>query len=144
MSEKSEIRRAAMNLLARREHSQQELREKLQRRFPPELIEIEIELLAEQKLQSDQRFVDSFVRSRLSRYQGPSRIRAELKQKGIEEHLFEQTLFENPVDWYALLGELNQRKFGGQPAQNPAEKARRLRFFQYRGFSFEQINEVIN
>ncbi|WP_426417373.1 regulatory protein RecX [Aestuariirhabdus sp. LZHN29] len=144
MSEGGDIRRAAMNLLARREHSQQELREKLQRRFAPELIDTEISRLADESLQSDQRFVESFVRSRLSKYQGPARIRGELRQRGVDEQLYDQMLADNPVDWFSLLAELNQKKYGEQPPLDAAEKARRIRFFQYRGFNFEQINTVVD
>lgn len=144
MSEAKEIRRAAINLLARREHSQHELREKLARRFSLDLIAEQISLLVEENLQSDSRFVESFVRSRLAKFQGPSRIRNELKLKGVDEHLFEQLLVEQPVDWLALLDELSHRKYGDQPIENMAEKAKRIRFFQYRGFGFDLINEVLD
>ncbi|RRJ85082.1 regulatory protein RecX [Aestuariirhabdus litorea] len=144
MSESADIRRAAMNLLARREHSRQELFEKLQRRFSQELVDPELDRLADENLQSDERFTESFIRSRLARYQGPARIRGELRQRGVQEALYERVLSGIPVDWFALLAELNQRKFAGAPAANAAEKARRIRFFQYRGFSFDQISSLMD
>ena len=66
-SEVSQARYSAMNLLARREHSYVELERKLkQRGFADSVIEQALQRLQEQGLQSDQRFVESFIRARAS------------------------------------------------------------------------------
>ena len=65
-----EVRVAAMDLLARREHSQRELRTKLERRFPPEQVDETLQTLAAEGLQSDSRFAEAYVRQRSQRGYG--------------------------------------------------------------------------
>ena len=63
------LRVAAMNALGRREHSSHELKQKLQQRFKEaSLDEIDQVLgrLQSQNLQSDERFTEMFVRSRIN------------------------------------------------------------------------------
>ncbi len=139
-----DIRRAALNLLARREHSRQELRHKLQQRFAVEitLIENEIALLSEQGLQSDARLAEVFLRSRAGRGQGPLKIRLELKNKGVDNMTIEKVFTDFDMDWIAGIKKVVQKQFGNSPPANAKERARRIRFLQQRGFSFEQINSL--
>ena len=139
-----DIRRAALNLLARREHSRQELRHKLQQRFAVEitLIENEIALLSEQGLQSDARLAEVFLRSRAGRGQGPLKIRAELKNKGVDNTTIEKVFTDFDMDWIAGIKTVVQKQFGNTPPANAKERARRIRFLQQRGFSFDQINSL--
>ena len=67
-----DIRRAALGLLARREHSRTELLRKLLRRFPEKLALIKEELgaLSEEGLQSDRRLAEVYVRSRAAQGRG--------------------------------------------------------------------------
>jgi regulatory protein len=75
-----------MNYLARREHSQEELRLKLsQRGFSERLINEVIGELRDENLQSDARFAEVFTRSRVAKGYGVYRIRQELRQRGIAE-----------------------------------------------------------
>jgi len=58
------VRRAAMDLLARREHGRVELTRKLRKRGAPEaLIEAALQRLAEEGLLSEARYLESFVAS---------------------------------------------------------------------------------
>src|SRR5690554_546207 len=83
-----EIREAALRLLARREHSVAELSRKLlQRGWREPEAEATIARLAAENLQSDQRFAESYARSRAARHYGPLRIRAELAERGIDRDL---------------------------------------------------------
>jgi regulatory protein len=140
----SDVRRAAMDLLARREHAFQELMTKLARRFGDNsLIEEQVQLLADEKLQSDQRFAESFVRARINKCHGPIRIKNELRQRGVSERWVSHAMREQGSDWVELIQHLSDQKYGGLPPLNAKERAKRMRFFQYRGFSFEQINQVL-
>ena len=47
------------------------------------------------------------------------------------------------VDWFATLAYVLERKYGGIPAADLKEKARRTRFLLYRGFSGDQIRELL-
>lgn len=134
-----------MDLLARREHSFHELNNKLKRRFRdnPDLIVQELQKLSEQGLQSDSRMVEAFVRSRINKGQGSVKIRAELRNRGIADNLIEKGILDAEVDWFALIERVTERKFGDSKVVDLREQARRARFLQQRGFSFEQISAVL-
>lgn len=138
-----EVRVAAMDLLARREHSQRELRSKLERRFPPEQVDGTLQTLIKEGLQSDSRFAEAFVRQRSQRGYGPLRIRQELRQRGISDEMMGAAIDAAEVDWFAILAYVVERKYGDAPAADLKEKARRTRFLLYRGFSSDQIRELL-
>lgn len=136
----TELRRAAMDLLARREHSRQELERKLARRGDnAEPIAAVIEALRSEGLQSDRRFADSFIHSRAQRLYGPFRIRQELRQRGLDPALVETALREAEVDWNAQLSQLWRRRTGGKPCADRRERMRHLRFCQQRGFDVSRL-----
>jgi len=132
----TDIRRTAMDLLARREHSQQELTDKLIRRFgcSPHIAP-ELARLRDEGLQSDVRFAEAYVHSRSQRLYGPSRIRMELRERRVSEEAIENALDASGIDWSQLLNDLVRRKFGRQPPADITERARRQRFIAYRGFN---------
>lgn len=137
------VRRAAMDLLAQREHGRVELARKLRRRgASPELIDSALDRLAEEGLLDESRYLDSFIASRARAGYGPLRIREELAQRGLPREAIELALCECGVDWAEQLNELWQRRFGVRP-QDPKERARQGRFLAYRGFSMEQISRLL-
>ncbi len=84
---------AAINLLSRREFSRHELYQKLIVRTSSDTYLLELlDQLAESGYQSDQRFTESFLRSRINRGLGQMRIERELKEKGIDQYLIELCL----------------------------------------------------
>ncbi|MEH6635179.1 MAG: regulatory protein RecX [Halioglobus sp.] len=139
-----DIRFAAMNLLARREHTQRELRRKLGRRFAnAQLVAQEVQRLTDEHLQSDQRFAESFAWQRTGRGYGPQRVRQEMRDRGLADHEIADALAVLEVDWRALAYEVYHKKFGSCSAAELKEKARRARFMQYRGFSAEHYQHLI-
>ena len=87
----TDVRLAAMDLLARREHSVIELKRKLQRRFGDECaIDDQVARLAEEGLQSDARFAESFLCQRSGSGYGPARLKAELRERGLSDEQIEQ------------------------------------------------------
>ena len=140
------IRLAAMDLLARREHSRLELEQKLRKRFSDQLetIEVELDKLAAEGLQSDERLAEAFIRARANRGQGPSRIRMELKSKGLGDEVISLAFESAEVDWYDLVREVAQKKFGEQleTAGDLKLKAKVSRFLQGRGFSYDHISSL--
>ncbi|GIX29654.1 MAG: regulatory protein RecX [Porticoccaceae bacterium] len=137
--------RAALDLLARREHSRLELARKLRARsaVPGEVLAAVLDRLAAEGLQSDRRFAESFVRLRVGRGQGPCRIRAELRQRGVEEALIEDALATCEVDWVALASRALRSRFGEGAPRQARELARRIRFLRGRGFAEEQIRRAL-
>ncbi len=132
-------RAVAMDLLARREHSLAELRAKLaERDFSPEEAEAAVVALAREGLASDSRFLDAFVASRIRKGQGPIRIRAELRQRGIDAATIDAAL-DAAHDWCALARAVRAGRFGGTSPVDVRERARQSRFLEYRGFTSGQI-----
>ena len=148
-----DVRRAAMDLLARREHSYQELINKLIARFSrrsasiaenqplPELVEQVVSVLRHEGLQSDARLAEAFIRARSNRGQGPIKIKAELRGKGLSDIVIGIAVESCEVDWFELVESVSSRRFGDS-VTDIKTKARRSRFLQQRGFSFDHIKTV--
>ena len=88
----NELRAFAYRLLGRREYSVFELRQRLLQKWSgaggiDALVEDLLGALVAENLLSDERFAESFVRSRVARHQGPLKIRAALRQKGVDDPL---------------------------------------------------------
>ena len=134
-----------MDLLARREHSRRELEQKLKKRFKDlASIEAQLDRLAEERLQSDTRYAESFLRQRVNRGYGPARIKQEMRQKGIADGDVQNALAALEVDWAWQAEQVWLRKFGETPVDDIKEKARRDRFMRYRGFSGDHFQHLID
>ena len=141
-------RDVAIQLLARREYSRVELARKLQQKsFDGDEIDACLDALAEQSLQSDARFAESFVRSRIARGQGVIRIKGELRQRGIDQETLTAALEaveeREAIDWFELAKETLARRYDS-PGDTPKERAKRERFLATRGFDFEQIRYALS
>jgi regulatory protein len=140
-----QIRLAAMEMLAGREYLRTELAKKLAKKFDNSVfIDEVIEQLISDNLQSDERYVQAFLRSRISRGQGEVRIRMELRQRGANQVLADQAITNFEVDWFELARSVALGKFGSLHPVDNAEKAKRIRFLQYRGFNYDQINYALS
>jgi regulatory protein len=140
----AKMRNYAMGLLTGRDYSRAELTTKLSKRFDNHgAIDEVLQRLAEEGLQSDVRFAEAFVRSRVLRGHGLTRIRQDVRQKGIAEDLVAETLDGADVDWKAQARDVAQRKFGQRQAADQRETAKRMRFLQYRGFNYDQIKYAL-
>jgi regulatory protein len=132
----ADVRLAAMNLLARREHSLRELHLKLRRRFGSDpLIGSELQRLADENLQSDTRYAQSYCRQRALRGFGPLRVRQEMRDKGLTDQEIVEAFAAAELDWNAIAAAAFAKKFGQCVCHDLKEKSRRARFMQYRGFS---------
>ncbi|WP_017429760.1 regulatory protein RecX [Vreelandella jeotgali] len=140
-------REIAIGFLARREYSRAELEGRLARKgVEPDVIADCLDELAEQGLQSDERFAESYARERVLRGQGERRIRSELFQRGVDTDTQRQALAsvveQEDVDWFELARAVLARRFS-TPGDTPKERARRERFLASRGFEFDQIHHAL-
>ncbi|HDZ56214.1 MAG TPA: regulatory protein RecX [Pseudomonas xinjiangensis] len=130
------IRRTALDLLARREHTYTELQRKLlQRGATSEQIGVELDRLQTDGLLSNERFCEAYVHARSQRGFGPQRLREELRQRGVSASMIETTFRDGSWDWQQLAQTTFQKRFPEGPARDAKERARQLRFMQYRGFA---------
>ena len=139
-----EIRKKAMDFLARRDYGKRELIRKLaDKGYAFAVVEVEIERLAQERLQSDDRFAEAFVQSRINQGKGPTRIRADLSQRGISDAVIEMALEEAAADWHGLAEAVRVKKFGHSVPPDFKARARQMRFLQYRGFEQDHIQSAI-
>ncbi len=144
MSTPAEVRRAAVALLARRDHSRRELAAKLaQRGFSVEMIELVLSALAAEGLQSDARFAEIYINSARGKGHGLMRIRAALRERGVAQEIIESQLADDETDWMAEVERVRRKRFGAEIPKDAKEWARQARFLQYRGFSAEQIRKAL-
>jgi regulatory protein len=136
-------RLAALALLGRREYASAELAAALTRKGYTNAAAAEaVKQMAEERLVDDTRYADSLVRMLAGRGQGPARIRQELREAGIPDEQVTAALDGGP-DWSELAAEVRQRKFGTAAPPDWPERARQMRFLQYRGFSKDHIGRAL-
>jgi regulatory protein len=132
-------RAAAIALLARRDFSSLELERRLRdKAFDESAVAGAIAELTREGVLNDERYALNYVAYHAGRGQGPIRIAAELRRQGLATAIVDGALAVGP-DWRALAAKTRSARFGGQPPANWAEKARQMRFLQYRGFSSDHI-----
>jgi regulatory protein len=141
------LRRRAMDYLARREHSRFELFNKLSDKFPEasvEQLEVVLDQLVSDRLLSDERFVESYVRGRVGRGYGPLYIRFQLRQRRVAEELIESALAQEDAFWVEALADVVRRKSGNSqlPVRGSTAWLKMQRFVQSRGFTVQQLLQL--
>ena len=101
-----------------------------------------MDYLLEHDLQSDARFTEGLIRSRIQRGYGPMKIRQELATKGVGEQALDNHLTEPSEFWESVAGESLAKKFGQTPAGRD-EWAVQARFLARRGFPSDVIYRVL-
>ena len=133
------LKARALRLLARREHSRDELARKLSPYAEsPEILEGLLRERESRKQLSNSRFAE--VRAHwLARKYGAAKIRQDLRAKGIEEELVAHVSSQDELQRARTILERKYR----HAATTREERAKRARFLQSRGFSFETIYQAV-
>ena len=93
-------------------------------------------------LQSDQRYTEDYIRSRVERGYGPLRIAMELRQRGVAEEQISDCMETCDVNWVERITAVRSKKFGpAVPANYPAIM-KQSGFLKYRGFSADLIRKL--
>ena len=135
-----------MDLLARREHSRLELYQKLkQKKFEPNIINTELDKLSNEGLQSDERFAEAFLRSRIDKGKGPKIILSELLQRGVDELLVSNVLESiSEGQWCEVAYETMNKKLGNESELDYDKQLKLMKFLNNRGFTRSQIERAKN
>ena len=135
----AELKARALRYLARREHSRAELARKLsQFADSREAVDTLLSELQQKKQLSDERYAETRTHW-LSRKYGAAKIRQDLKAKGVADEVIGRISVENEMERArAILA----RKYR-QPASTREEKAKRARFLQSRGFSYDVVRRLL-
>ena len=141
---KSEIRNTCLVALTRREFSTKELKEKLRSRFDADgFIDTVINELTAEKLLCDERYTESFVLARVKRGQGRIKIKADIYAKGISAELADRIIAEQKIDWVSLARQVLEKKGKSREIADKKQLSKTMRFLQYRGFAFDEINQAL-
>ena len=136
-----QLKMRALRILVRREHSRAELARKLAPHAEsPTVVEALLDNLLSKKQLSDERFAEGRARS-LSRKYGATKILHDLKSKGISSELAAQATSQ--LNEFDRAREILQKKFPIR-SQGREEQARRARFLQSRGFTYEVIRRALD
>ena len=140
-----EIKESCLRLLARREHSQKELLNKLLvKGLDKDDILAVIDELAQQGWQSDSRYAESYTRHRIQKGYGPIFIAYELRKNGIDAVNFEDIMQKMADSWMELLEQVYIKKYGHDLLLDRNEWAKRSRFLMQRGFSGTMISALFD
>jgi regulatory protein len=133
----NEMRAFAYRLLGRREYSLVELENRIRQKWPEaEDIGNLVEQLAGENLVSDQRYAEAFTRSRVQRHQGPLKIRAAMRGKGVPDSIIAAAMEAEAEHWLELAREWLQRQHPGQ--LDFKDKQKYYRRLVNRGFTHDQ------
>jgi regulatory protein len=125
--------------LVRREHSRDELARKLSpHAASQEILEGTLDWLESTNKLSNQRFAEARAHSMARKY-GAAKIRQDLKSKGLSDELLERVSAAGDLQ---RAKEILARKYR-EPATTREERARRSRFLQSRGFSYDTIRSAV-
>lgn len=136
----------ALLLLNSRPRTRAEIARNLQNQNIPENIQQAIfERLQRSGLLDDAAFARAWIANREEfRPRGQNALRYELRQHGVEEHIIQQVITENPADEYGQAvraAEKTARKLSGSDAQTFRRKLGG--FLARRGFNYETSARVI-
>jgi regulatory protein len=139
----TEMRAFAYRLLGRREYSVFELDRRIRQKWPEATaVEELVEALVDENLVSDERYAESFVRFRLQRFQGPLKIKAALRTKGISDALISRELNAHSEEWTDLATQWLERQ---NPGSIDFEKKKKYyRRLTSRGFTHDQAMDALN
>ena len=134
----------ALDLLSRREHSRKELYIKLTKRFDcKDEINLTLDQLEENNLLCDSRFTEEYVHSRRRKGFGPVKISMELEKRGVKDSLISSEI-DKFNDWDKLAELSFKKRFPDGASKNFKELQKQKNFLANKGFSFYQIESVLD
>lgn len=137
-----ELKARALRLLMRREHGRAELVKNLAQHAESDAaVELLVDELVRRKLLSEDRLAESRANT-LSRKFGASRIRHDLRARGVSDETIERVAAEAQSTELDRAKEIWKRKFR-ETAVSPSERAKQMRFLAGRGFSHATIRKVL-
>lgn len=139
------LRRAVVDLLARRDYSHRELIRKLGVRAKNiDDLECVLADMQQRQWQSDERFAQSYFNHRVQSGIGPLRLQQELREKGVEDHVISELFSHNESDWFQQANQVARKKYATLKSADPNKQQKLYRFLVYRGFSSEHITHAMD
>ena len=140
----SEIRSKAYTYLAQREHTHDELMNKLLRRgYNQAQIKSVLKVMMQEGAISHGRFVEDYISSRHRKGYGPHRIRMELIQRGVAKDEADDGLRKTEIDWLQSAKHCYQKKYQKGEVKDIQDYAKRQRYLFQRGYSEEVVRQIV-
>ncbi len=137
------LKRHALFLLTRRDHTRLELSQKLARKNYTEAdIDSVLTTLEEAGLINTSRFAESYTHYRRAKGYGPRRIAMELQAKGVTEAMIAEQVKITDNAWFTDIRTIWRKHFKGRLPADHQQRAKQLRFLYNRGFTQDQINSI--
>lgn len=144
--EEKKIVDLSLRYLAYRQRSEQEVSNYLSKKaYPSDLVEYAIEYCKSRGYINDEEFAKAYAKDKLNINKlGPSRIKYELRLKGIDQDIISRVVnpssnkeYENALE----LGTKQAKKYAKDPYNKAYAKL--SGFLQRRGYSYDIINKVV-
>ena len=134
----------ALDLVSRREHSNYELIQKLNKRFPETMpiIEEVVKKLAVNNILNDERFAEMYLNSRARKGFGPKKIEMELNFKKVDSSFIAIAIAEYE-SWTENAQNELLKKFKGIKPTDYNSKMKQKQFLFNRGFSSQIIERIL-
>ena len=134
----------AVSYLAKKDYASGKLKKILRRESnDEELIESVMDKLLSHHYVDDSRLIEKELQKQVNKLHGPTRIKQELRQKGLDTLLIEQDIEDLDVDWFEICQQAKEKKFSDSLPVDAKEKAKMIRYLQYRGHSMAVIMEIL-
>lgn len=138
-----QARHKITRMLAKREHSQKEILQKLSLSgIDQEIAEAVLQQFVDKHLQSDQKYALSLVQSLAAKGKGPVYIQHKAEQHGIEHIDIDELAQTLDIDWFDMAKEVKVKRFGTQKPSDWNVLQKQKRFLQSRGFTMTQIDHA--
>ncbi|TDQ56648.1 regulatory protein [Mesocricetibacter intestinalis] len=135
-----------LNLLARREYSEYEIRCKMQEKgFNPQEIEQCLLHCRQKGWQCDKRFCENYLYARSQRGFGLNRIKQELRQlKGVRAEIISEAVQESDIDWQQLALSVLSKKFPAYSScKDQKSKQKIWRYMLSHGFEAQDFSALV-
>ncbi|MEO0443609.1 MAG: regulatory protein RecX [Pseudomonadota bacterium] len=139
------IENTALGYLSRRDYSRLELYQRLiSKGYQSYLINDVLDKLQEDNYQSDERFAECYIRSRVDSGDGPLKIKIALRGKGICDSLTLALMDKLAINWFDQVKLLKEKRFGDVDSNDLNEITQQARYLKNKGFYQEHIESVIS
>lgn len=146
----------AVQLLAQRNHSTFELKQKLSLFITKKgdnyhdnsdqishQIDAVIQYCLSRHWLDDNNYISQYIDIRVRKGYGKNRIFMELKQKGLDKSLILAVINQKDIDWHQLALNQVNKKFTNINLRNIQQKSKINQFLLYRGFCQEEIRCIL-
>jgi regulatory protein len=141
----SRAKYAALFYLSRRALTERQLREKLEKKeYSPEIIDETLEYVKELGYIDDRDYAQRYAKDAVElKRHGVSRIRMDLRKKGICPQDIDEALQELSLDTSDALRSLIEEKSAALDLKDKKHRVRLVNFLLRRGYKFDEINSAL-